>query len=87
MFIVLEWNIFSTFFFFLKKIFQKSPMNMVGYFFHKKKKTEKNTQACLWNMRGSLPLLFKTCPHSGVFDTLAFVCIPGILVRQFLYFF
>ena len=32
-------------------------MNMVGYFFHKKKKTEKNTQACLWNMRGSLPLL------------------------------
>ena len=60
MFIVLEWNIFSTFFFFImKKIFQKSPMNMVGYFFHpkKKKRTEKNTQACLWNMRGSLPLL------------------------------
>ena len=34
-------------------------MNMVGYFFHhtKKKQAEKNTQACLWNMRGSLPLL------------------------------
>ena len=33
-------------------------MNMVGYVFHKKKKSEKNTQACLMNMRGSLPLLF-----------------------------
>ena len=35
-------------------------MNMVGYFFNtREKKTEKNTQACLWNMRGSLPLLWK----------------------------
>ena len=34
-------------------------MNMVGYFFHtqKKRKPEKNTHACLRNMRGSLPLL------------------------------
>ena len=55
---------FQLFFFFImKKIFQKSPMNMVGYFFHrpKKKRTEKNTQACLWNMRGSLRLLVISC--------------------------
>ena len=33
---------------------------MVGFFFshQKKKNPEKNTQACLSHMRGSLPLLF-----------------------------
>ena len=41
---------FKFLFFFEKKIFHKSPMNMVGYLFHQKKPS-------LWNMRGSLPLL------------------------------
>ena len=59
MFIVLEWNIFSTFFFFwLKNIPQKSDEHGWVFFSHKKKKkSEKNTHACLWNMLGSLPLL------------------------------
>ena len=58
---------FFNFFFFAKKIFHKSPMNMVGYFFHQKKNknTEKNTHACLWNIRGSLPLLKK---NSYIYD-------------------
>ena len=57
MFIVLGGNIFSIFFFFEKNIPKKSDEHGWVFFSQKKTKTEKNTQACLWNMRGSLPLL------------------------------
>ena len=51
---------FQLFFFgFEKNIPKKSDEHGWVFFSQKKKtKTEKNTQACLWNMRGSLPLLF-----------------------------
>ena len=65
MFIVLEWNIFSTFFFLVKKYSIKVRWTWLGIFFTKKKKSEKNTHACLVNMRGSLPLL-KGIRLSGV---------------------
>ena len=51
-----EWNIFSTFFFSKKKTTHVLRHGWV-FFSHQKKNPEKNTQACVWNMRGSLPLL------------------------------
>ena len=59
MFIVLEWKFLSTFFFEKKNIPQKSDEHGWVFFSPKKKKSEKNTHACLMNMRGSLPLLEK----------------------------
>ena len=51
-------GIFFQVFFFLKKKNHPCPKTWLGFFFTPKKKNpEKNTQACLWNMRGSLPLL------------------------------
>ena len=48
------------FFFFEKNIPKKSDEHGWVFFSHTKKKNpEKNTQACLWNMRGSLPLLLR----------------------------